>query len=85
MDKTNIPEIDAFIKAEIELIGGEENETEKAQLFRIFHNGVRTILSAQAQLPAADDATSSERVKRRIKVIKKYLEEANGKPTGSGS
>lgn len=76
MGKTNIPEIDAFIEAEIELIGGEENEEEKVQLFRIFYNGMRTILMAQAQLPAHEDATSSERVKRRINVIKKYLKES---------
>ena len=74
MGKTNIPEIDAFVEAEIELIGGEENEEEKVQLFRIFYNGMRTILMAQAQLPAHEDATSSDRVKRRLKIIKQYLE-----------
>lgn len=75
MLRTDIPEIDAFIEAEIELIGGETNEKEKDQLFRIFYNGVKTILAAQLQLPAADDDTADERVKRRINVIKKYLEE----------
>ena len=76
MGKTNIPEIDAFVEAEIELIGGEETEEEKVQLFRIFYNGMRTILMAQAQLPAHEDATSSERVKRRLKIIKQYLKES---------
>lgn len=75
MIQTDIPEIDAFIRAEIELIGGEENEEEKVQLFRIFHNGIRTILVAQAQLPSKEDATSSERVRRRTKIIKEYIQE----------
>lgn len=78
MPKTDIPELDAFIDAEIELIGGEPNEEEKAQLFRILHNGIRTILAAQVQLPAHDDDTSSERVKRRLKVIRGYLKEKGG-------
>lgn len=77
MDKTGIPEIDAFIDAEIELIGGEPNDEEKVQLFRILHNGIRTILMAQLQLPAKEDDTSSERVKRRIKIIKDYLKRSN--------
>ena len=85
MVKTNIPEIDAFIEAEIELIGGEENDEEKAQLWRIFSRGTRTILMAQLQLPAKDDATSEQRVKRRIAVIKKYLEEYHGKSAGQGT
>lgn len=76
MGKTNIPEIDAFVEAEINLIGGETNEEEKVQLFRIFYNGMRTILMAQAQLPAHEDATSSERVKRRLNIIKQYLKES---------
>lgn len=76
MGKTNIPEIDAFVEAEIELIGGETNEEEKVQLFRIFYNGMRTILMAQAQLPAHEDATSSDRVKRRLNIIKQYLKES---------
>ena len=71
--KTNIPEIDAFIDVEVDLIGGETNEEEKEQLFKIFYNGIRTILAAQLQLPAHDDDTSDERVKRRINAIKSYL------------
>ena len=77
MIPTNIPEIDAFIETEIELIGGETNEEEKAQLFRILHAGLRTILTAQLQLPANDDDTADERVKRRIEVIKGYLEKSH--------
>ena len=77
MDKTGIPEIDAFIQAEIELIGGEENEEERTQLFRIFHNGIRTILMAQLQLPSGEDEGAAERVKRRIKVVKDYLKESS--------
>lgn len=80
MLKTNIKEIDAFIDAEIEIIGKETNEEEQLRLWRIFHNGVRAILTAQLQLPAKDDATSSERVKRRIATVKKYLEDYYGKP-----
>lgn len=72
--KTSIPEIDAFIEAEIDLIGGEENKEEQTQLWRIFWNGVRAILTAQLQLPAQDDPTSSERVNRRINIIKQFLE-----------
>ena len=75
--KTNIPEIDAFIDVEVELIGGETNEEEKEQLFKIFYNGIRTILAAQLQLPAHDDDTSDERVKRRINVIKSYLDRSH--------
>lgn len=77
MTQTNIPEIDAFIETEIELIGGETNEQEKEQLFKILYTGIRTILTAQLQLPAEDDDTSDERVKRRIEVIKGYLEKNN--------
>ena len=40
--KTNIPEIDAFIDVEVELIGGETNEEEKEQLFKIFYNIIVT-------------------------------------------
>ena len=75
MLKTDIPELDLFIRTEIELIGGEADEDEKLQLFRILYNGIRTILAAQIQLPAKDDDTSSERAKRRIDIIKRYLEE----------
>lgn len=86
MLRTHIEEIDAFIDAEIELIAGEENPDEKAQLLRIMLNGMRTILLAQAQLPAKDDPTSSERTKRRIDLVKKYIEESkHGKPTGQSS
>lgn len=72
--KTSIPELDAFIEAEIGLIGGEENKEEQTQLWRILWNGIRAILTAQLQLPANDDATSSERVNRRINIIKQFLE-----------
>lgn len=86
MLRTHIEEIDAFIDAEIELIAGEENADEKSQLLRIMLNGMRTILLAQAQLPAKDDSTSSERTKRRIDLVKKYIEESkHGKPTGQSS
>lgn len=85
MSKTDIKEIDAFINAEIEIIGKEPNKEEQVQLWRIFHNGVRAILIAQLQLPAKDDATSSERVKRRINAVKRYLEEYNGKSAGQGT
>lgn len=78
MPLTNIPEIDAFIETEIELIGGESNEKEKEQLFHILHAGIRTILTAQLQLPAEDDDTADERVKRRIETIKGYMEKVNG-------
>lgn len=79
MEKTNIPEIDAFIQAEIDLIGGEENKEEQAQLFRIFYNGVRAILMAQLQLPVKDDPTAPDRARRRIDIIKTYLK--NSKET----
>lgn len=82
MYKTDIPEIDAFIKAEIELIGGEEDKEEQAQLWHIFYNGTRAILTAQLKLPAKDGDGSDERVKRRIKIIKDYLEGQHGKSTG---
>lgn len=74
MAKTNIAEIDAFIDAEIELIGGEEDEDEKKQLWNIFYNGIRAILTAQLKLPAKDDDGADERVKRRIGIVKGYLE-----------
>lgn len=74
MTKTNIAEIDAFIDAEIELIGGEEDEDEKRQLWNIFYNGIRAILTAQLKLPAKDDDGADERVKRRISIVKGYLE-----------
>ena len=76
---TNIPELDAFIEAEIELIGAETNEEEKTQLFKILYNGMQTILAAQLQLPAKDDETSDDRIKRRLAVIKEYLENRHGK------
>ncbi len=86
MLKTHIEEIDAFIDAEIELIAGEENPDEKLQLLRIMLNGMKTILLAQAQLPAKDDPTSAERTKRRIDLVKKYIEERkHGEPTGQSS
>lgn len=77
--KTTIPEIDAFIEAEIELIGGEPDKGEQAQLFRIFHNGIRAILMAQLQLPAKDGPTAPDRARRRIDIIKTYLK--NSKET----
>lgn len=85
MIKTDIPEIDAFIKAEIDLIGGEEDEEEQKQLWDIFYNGIRAILTAQLKLPAKDDESSDERVKRRIKIVKNYLEGRHGKSSGQGS
>lgn len=77
MFNSGIPEIDAFMEAEMELIAEESSVEEQAQLFRILHNGLRTIVLAQLQLPATEDETASDRVKRRIKVIKKYLEKSN--------
>ena len=86
MLKTHIEEIDAFIDAEIELIAGEENPDEKVQLLRIMLNGMKTILLAQAQLPAKDDPTSAERTKRRIALVKKSIEESkHGKSAEQGS
>ncbi len=77
MFNSGIPEIDAFMEAEMELIAEESSVEEQAQLFRILHNGLRTIVLAQLQLPSTEDETASDRVKRRIKVIKKYLEKSN--------
>lgn len=85
MIKTDIPEIDAFIKAEIELIGGEENKEEQAQLWRMLYSGMRAILTAQLRLPAKDDDGADERVKRRIKIVKGYLEGRRGESSGQGS
>ena len=79
MIKTEIPQIDEFVKAELELIGGEENEDEQAQLWRIFNNGMRAILSAQLQLPAYDDERADGRVQRRIQIIKGFLEKCSDK------
>lgn len=72
--KTNIPELDAFIKAELELIGGEPNAKDQAKLWRALYKGMRTILSAQLQMPMEEDADYPKRAERRINIIKAYLE-----------
>ena len=70
---TCIPELDAFIKAEIELIGGETNAEDKAKLWRVLYAGMRTILSAQLNMPVEEDFDYKERAERKIRIIREYL------------
>lgn len=71
--RTNIPELDAFIKAEVELIGGESNPKEQAKMWRVLYSGMRAILSAQLNMPVEEDSEYAERAERKIKIIKEYL------------
>lgn len=69
-----IPELDSFLRAETRLIRGETNPEDQLRLWRLLYKGMRTILSAQLQMPPTEDADYAERTERKIRVIKEYLE-----------
>lgn len=75
---TGIPELDAFMLAEIELIQNETNQHDQQLLWRIFYKGMRTILSAQLQAPVSDTPDYAARSQRKIDIIKRYLGETHG-------